>query len=213
MHSWDWWPLNRWVDDWRHRMLYQSILEIDGPCSLAALVRQRLLLYVASAGVHLGDHDNILNLEWSFFLVEKILPFWSSCPCRWRWPHCRPSWMRQRGQAQASQSWPDTLQCRHSRRRRCCRCRRRGVCFARMGATSRCPLASGGSSGRRRSRSSSGWRPRRGSATPWQCSPQRRRRWHCRCAGTRRCPGLGPCDQPPGEHRGPLVQSISQIEI
>ena len=55
-------------------MLYQSILEIDGPCSLAALVRQRLFLYVASAGVHLGNHDKMLNLGRSFF-EEKILPF------------------------------------------------------------------------------------------------------------------------------------------
>ena len=41
---------------------YQSILEIDGPCSLAALVRQCLLLHVASAGVHLERYHEMLNL-------------------------------------------------------------------------------------------------------------------------------------------------------
>ena len=41
---------------------YQSILEIDGPRSLAALVRQCFLLHVASAGVHLGRGDKMLGL-------------------------------------------------------------------------------------------------------------------------------------------------------
>ena len=35
---------------------YQAILEVDRPRPLAPLVRQRLLLHVASAGVDLGGY-------------------------------------------------------------------------------------------------------------------------------------------------------------
>ena len=46
------------------RCEHQSILEIDGPRPLAALVRQRFLLHVASAGVHLERQDHkILDLD------------------------------------------------------------------------------------------------------------------------------------------------------